>query len=775
MENLVPVLIAIGALAVIVLGVLVLVARFYRQVLQGQALIVNTMKEEPVVTFTGAVVLPIIHRSEVMDISVKTVELDRRGKEGLICQDNIRADINVTFFVRVNKTRDDVLKVAQSIGCVRASDSATLRELFSAKFAEGLKTVGKHFDFEDLYTKRDDFKDKIIGVIGTDLNGFVLDDCAIDYLEQTPLEALDKDNIMDADGIRKITELTTAQNTRTNELQQKQRMEIGNQNLTADEAVFRFDQRRAEADAKKNREIAVAQAREMNEAARIANEEKKKTEVLVQKNEEEVKVTLQAKERGVAVAEKQKQREIVIEEQRVEKARDLEANARDREVTLARISKDKEVEVQRKEIADIIRGRIALEKTVAAEEENIKNLRVEQQAQREWLVLTKKADGEAEEAKIRMVKAASAGEDSAKHRAREKIVVAEADLESADKVARAKIRVAEGVTAEQAAKGLADARVKEADAAASEKQGLVDARISFEKLQAAANGEERQGLARARVQEAQADALQKQGLAQAAVVRETGLAEAAATEQKGLATVRVKEADADAVQKQGMAQATIVRETGAAAASAEEQKGLAGVRVKEADATAIEKVGQAEALAVREKLLAEAKGLSEKAGAMKALDPASRAHEEFRLQLEKERTVSLESVRMRRDVAEAQAKVLAEALGHAKINIVGGDGAFFDRFVRAVGSSQTIDATIEQSDTLQTVLKGYLSGEKSLPQDLKDVLTRPALGTDDLQRLSLSGVLLKLMAGADDEALKGKLEKLHQRAKELGIDALVAR
>ncbi|MCU0694367.1 MAG: SPFH domain-containing protein, partial [Polyangiaceae bacterium] len=202
MSDFLPIIILAVVLFVIGLGAAVIVARFYRKVLQGQALIVNTMKSEPLVTFTGATVFPIIHRAEVMDISVKTIEIDRRGKEGLICQDNIRADINVTFFVRVNKTRDDVLKVAQSIGCARASDHETLRELFSAKFSEALKTVGKHFDFVDLYTKREEFKDRIIQVIGTDLNGYVLDDCAIDFLEQTPVESLDKDNIMDAEGIR---------------------------------------------------------------------------------------------------------------------------------------------------------------------------------------------------------------------------------------------------------------------------------------------------------------------------------------------------------------------------------------------------------------------------------------------------------------------------------------------------------------------------------------------------------------------------------------------
>src|SRR5688572_17779783 len=264
--DILPVLLVIGVLVVVVFGVLVIVAKFYRQVDQGRALIINTMKSEPVVTFTGAVVYPIINRAEVMDISVKTIEIDRRGKEGLICKDNIRADIKVTFFVRVNKTAEDVLKVAQSIGCMRASDPKTLEELFTAKFSEALKTVGKGLNFEDLYKARQQFKDDIIKVIGTDLNGFVLDDAAIDYLEQTPIEALDKDNIMDAEGIKKITDLTVVQNVMTNELRQKERMEMGSQNLTADEAIFRFEQRRAEAEAKKLKEIAVAQSREQNEA-----------------------------------------------------------------------------------------------------------------------------------------------------------------------------------------------------------------------------------------------------------------------------------------------------------------------------------------------------------------------------------------------------------------------------------------------------------------------------------------------------------------------------
>ena len=734
LEELLPILLASGALLIIGMGIVVIVARFYRKVSQGQALIVNTMKNEPLVTFTGAVVFPIIHRAEVMDISVKTVEIDRRSKEGLICQDNIRADINVTFFVRVNKTRDDVLKVAQSIGCARASDHATLRELFAAKFSEALKTVGKHFNFEDLYTKREEFKDQIIRVIGTDLNGFVLDDCAIDYLEQTPIEALDKDNIMDADGIRKITELTTAQNIRTNELRQKERMEIGSQNLNADEAVFRFEQRRAEAEAKKEKDIAIAKAREENEAARVASEELKKTAVVRHKNEEEALIAAEAKARGVAVAEKNREREVAIESERVEKARALEVIGREREVELSRIAKEREIEIQRKAIADVIRERVAVEKTVAQEEENIKDLRVVAEAKRAREATTIGADAEAQQALIKQVKAAEAAEQVAKHKARERLVVAEAELDASDKLARAKIRLAEGVTAEASAQGLASVRVKEADANAIEKMGLAEAKVLVAKMQAQATGEERQGLARVRVREADAEAIQKQGLAQAAVLRETALAEA----------------------------------------SGNEQKGLASVRVQEAEALAIEKRGQAEAVAIREKLVAEAAGLGEKATAMKALDDAGRGHEEFRLRLEKDKTIQLESLHMRRDIAEAQAKVMAQAFTNAKINIVGGDGAFFDRFIQAASLSHSIDGAVDQSQTLQSLLQEYLNGDKSLPQDIKDVLMRPAVGPEAMQQLTLSALLVKLMSDADDGSRK-KLASLLNQARQLGVDQITPR
>lgn len=245
-------LISIGAGVIIIGGLLAMFSKFYHKVDQGKVVVRNGIGG-PVVSFGGIFVLPILHKSEIMDISVKRVEIAREGKDGLICKDNLRADIRVAFFVRVNQTREDVLKVAQLLGCPKASDPKTLMEFFDAKFSEALKTVGKKFDFVQLYTERETFKNEILQIIGTDLNGYVLDDAAIDYLEQTDIKLLNSDNILDAEGIKKITELTSEQLILANQIERDKEKTIKKQDVSAREAILELEKQNAEAEAKQKK------------------------------------------------------------------------------------------------------------------------------------------------------------------------------------------------------------------------------------------------------------------------------------------------------------------------------------------------------------------------------------------------------------------------------------------------------------------------------------------------------------------------------------------
>jgi len=478
--------IAVGVALAALLILLISIARLFKKVPQGKALIVSKMRNV-YVTFTGAVVLPVLHKAETMDISVKTIEIARTGQEGLICRDNIRADIRIMFFVRVNKTVEDVVKVAQAIGTERASDQVTLQELFNAKFSEALKTVGKHLDFVDLYTKRDEFRDRILRVIGTDLNGYSLEDAAIDFLEQTPLDQLDTNNILDAQGIKKITELTAIEHVRTNEFQRHEEKEITRQNVDAREAILELERRQADAENKQRREIGTMKAREEAETAKVQAEERLKSQTANIRTDEQLGIQDQNRAREVAVAEKNRERVIAIETERIEKDRQLEVVGREREIALANAAKDKEVEVEKRSVAEVVRERIAVDKTVAEQEENIKRLRAVEEAERSRQAVVINAEAQAQESLVKDIKAAEAAETAAKHKAREELLLAEARQQAAELDTRARIRLAEGEQAHAAAEGLAEVQVREKDAEAVEKLGRAEAVVIREKALAGAD------------------------------------------------------------------------------------------------------------------------------------------------------------------------------------------------------------------------------------------------------------------------------------------------
>ncbi|MFF2469844.1 flotillin family protein [Streptomyces mirabilis] len=663
----------IGVLVAVVLLIaitmLLVVGRLFRKVEQGRALIISKTKKVDV-TFTGAVVLPVLHKAEYMDISVKTIEIRRTGREGLICQDNIRADIHISFFVRVNKTVEDVIKVAQAIGTETASDAAAIQDFFAAKFSEALKTVGKQLDFVDLYTKREEFRDRIIQVIGTDLNGYHLDDAAIDFLEQTPMTQLDNQNILDAQGIRKITELTAIEHVRTNEFQRTEQKEITRQNVDARETILELERRQAEAEIKQRREVETLRAREEAATAKVQEEERLGSQGAFIRTEEQLGIQRENQAREIAVAQKNRERVIAVENERIEKDRLLEVIARERETGLTRIAADKEVEAERREIAEVIRERVAVDRTVAEQEESIKKLRAVEEAERGRQTVIIAAEAQAQEKLVKDIKAAEAAETAAKHRAAEQLTLAEARLKSADLDARAKLRLAEGIQAESAAAGLADVQVRDKAAEVTEKAGRAEAVATEARLRAEAEGSRAKALA--------------------------------------------------------------------------------------------------EATGIGEKLKAEAEGLSQKAVAMAALDDASRGHEEYRLRIQAEKEIRLAGLEVQRQVAEAQATVLATGLENADINIVGGESVFFDRLVSSIALGKGVDGFMRHSETAQALAKPWLDGTSSFTDDLSRILG--SVSTADVQNLTVSALLTKLMKTGG--AGTGQVQQLLDKAGELGLSDL---
>ena len=635
METIIIIAIALGGLIALVVVAGVIYASLYRKVRKGTAFI-RTGFGGTKVEFNGFMVWPVFHRVEEMDVSLKRIEIERTGRNGLICKDNMRADIKVAFFVRVNNVEEDVLRVAGSVGCERASSEDEIRTLFDAKFSEALKTVGKRFDFTSLYEDRDTFRDEILKVIGTDLNGFVLDDAAIDFLEQTPIEMLDPDNILDAEGIKKITHLTAEQKKLSNNIERDKERVIKQQDVEAREAILELERQLAETEAKQLREVETVKAREEAETAKVREEQNQRSEQARIAAEEEIEIADENKQRQVLVALRNKERTDGVELERVERERMLEEIERKRVTELKAIEAEKAVEVQKKEIQEVIRERVAVEKGVVEEQQRIKDTEEFATADREKQVTVTIAEAKAQEQLIGRIKEAEAQKEAAQL--------------AADEHAYEVIKEAEA--GRQAAEMNAEQRIigAEAEQTAAEKESLAKKML--------------------------AEAVAKEAAA-------TGLGEAEVLKAKGMA-----------------------------------------------DAEAIEL----------------------KAAAMKLFEEAGQEHEEFKLELDKEKEVELAEIDVQRQIAAEQAVVVGEALKSANIDIVGGETEFFDRITNAITNGKVVDRIVDNSRVVGDVKETFFNGDPDyFKSQLSTWIQDFGIETEDLKNLSVSALLGKLMTDASGE------------------------
>jgi len=502
---------------VILFGIIAMFARFIRKIPQGKVLVRNGLGGTKV-SFDWILVLPILHRIEIMDISVKRIEIERSKIDGLVCMDNLRADIKVVFFVRVNPEKVDVLKVAKSLGCDKASDQKTLTEFFDAKFSEALKTVGKKFDFVQLYTNRDQFKHEILQVIGTDLNGYLLDDAAIDYLEQTDKALLNPDNILDAEGIKKITDLTAQQAVLSNQITRDKEKTIVKQDVGAREAILELEKQLAEAEEKQKKEVLNIKSRQEADAKIVSQEERLKSETARIQSDEEIMVAEENKERQIIVAQKAKESTERVETERVEKMQLLEKTEKEKLVTLANIEKEKAVEEEKKNIQEEIRERVIVEKAVVVEEEKIKDTRAFAEVDRTKQVAITTAEKEAQESLVMEVKAAEAQKKSSEFAAEKRLIEADAHLKSFEKDGNAMKIMADARAQEDAVHGLAEARVQEAKADAIRKEGEAKAQVVEMTAEAEAKGIEVKALADAKGQTAMVQVKEKDGNVEADIM-----------------------------------------------------------------------------------------------------------------------------------------------------------------------------------------------------------------------------------------------------------------
>ena len=154
---------------------------FYKKCEAHQALLRTGCCGPRVVIGGGIWVVPYFHRLDSIDLAVKNISVEMKAERAVQTCDGIRSCLKAVFYVRVNDTVQDIQAVAQCLGHKTVADADTLADLFSPKFSDILYRVAGQFSFDEIQRDRETFVTELLKTIGLDLQGFVLDDCAIEY------------------------------------------------------------------------------------------------------------------------------------------------------------------------------------------------------------------------------------------------------------------------------------------------------------------------------------------------------------------------------------------------------------------------------------------------------------------------------------------------------------------------------------------------------------------------------------------------------------------
>lgn len=430
---------SVGIVSLVLLSVVVVITKLYQKASANRAIVRTGMGGLKVVHDGGILYIPVLHRLLAINLETMRLDVERKQKDALITADNLRADLAAQFYIKVQPTEEDITNAARSLG-ERSVDEAGVKELVFDKLVSALRTVAAKATLFELNSEREKFAAAVKTAVEADLkhNGLTLESVTISGLDQTAANLLDSTNVFDAQGKRRIAEITQAANVERNKLERDAEQQIATKDVATRQAVLKLELEREKAVAEQGRDVANAKA----EAGRKAQEFKitqeqavaqadveKQRAIEAAKIEAQKKLVLTTQERELADVARQK----AVETAGVEKQKTVEVATRDQQIAIAAKEAERaaaearrlEAEAEREKAAQSVKTVEVVQSAERAKQQGV--IAAQAEAEKKYVEQQRTADAEA----YRLKALAEGKKAAADAEAFAKIKAAEAEQEAA--------------------------------------------------------------------------------------------------------------------------------------------------------------------------------------------------------------------------------------------------------------------------------------------------------------------------------------------------------
>lgn len=378
-------------MVVLVLGaILYILTKLYLKTPANGAYVRTGMGGQKVIVDGGAIFIPIFHEKLFISLETMKLEVDRKDVDALTTQDRVRIDMKSEFYIRVNKTADDIKTAATSLGS-KGINPQSIISLVGDKLVSALRTVAAKKDLESLFSDRQGFAEEVQSIVAKDLqaNGLLLESVTISKLDQTNYDKINVNNIFDAEGARTVAQKVNAALVEKNEIEQSAKVLIETKNLKTTEQTNELKILQETSIAETNAQIMKAKAEREAAASKFSAEQARISK--------EAEINM-AKQVGLKEVEKEKE----IETANIEKEQALEQKRVEKEKTIesANIEKEKTILERQAEKAQADTLKSNAEASAKEAEQNVLTVTAKAEAERQKEVTVINQQAAAEKRKI---------------------------------------------------------------------------------------------------------------------------------------------------------------------------------------------------------------------------------------------------------------------------------------------------------------------------------------------------------------------------------------
>ena len=340
----------LGVVGVLGLGIIALIlTKLYKRATKEVVFIRTGFGGEKVIMDGGALVFPILH--ETQDINMTTLKLivSRKNAEALITKDRLRVDINAEFYLRVKSTKEAISMAAQTLGA-KTLNERDLLTLMEGKLVDVLRSTAAGMNMSELHEKRSDFVQEVQKSVAEDLikNGLELEAISLTGLDQTDIQYFNEQNVFDAEGLKKIVEQTELRRKERNDIQQSTKLEIEQKNLEVEKESLKIKQEEEEAKIIQETNIKNKKAEQEAEVIKVSEEKRKEAELVSIKTAKEIEQERITKEKTIKESEIKISKELAILEQDKQIAISNKAQEEIKAKAEENLAKAKEIESEEK-------------------------------------------------------------------------------------------------------------------------------------------------------------------------------------------------------------------------------------------------------------------------------------------------------------------------------------------------------------------------------------------------------------------------------------------